>query len=393
MSSAAFSKVTLKRAAESRVFGGHLWIFSNELHEGFQSFQPGEIVEVVDTKGRSYGVGSINPHSLIAVRILSRECKAIGRSFLHAMLERALESRSRLIDDCNVCRIVFSESDFLPGLIVDRFESVTVYQALTYGMERMRPAVEEWLDSRFAGSTIIAANDSSMRSLEGLVRERVQVTGDPIEMSWFRQDGLRLLVDPLKGQKTGFFLDQRVNRKLMQSYVRRGDTFLDLFCYSGAFGVYALQAGARHVTFVDGSRRALELAGEVSDANGFLSRYSLIEADVFEWIKEQGEQFDLVSLDPPALAKNRSKAMTALRAYRDLNARAMKRVKPGGLLFTSSCSGLISRVNWRNALEDAAFKSHRRVRFVAFGTQSPDHPVLAAMPETEYLKFAVLQVF
>ncbi|MBK8130467.1 MAG: class I SAM-dependent rRNA methyltransferase [bacterium] len=212
------------------------------------------------------------------------------------------------------------------------------------------------------------------------------------ELFEFEQDGLTLLADPVKGQKTGYFLDQRMNRKLMQSLLRGGERMLDLFCYSGAFGLYALRGGAEHVTFVDGSDRALGISHSAAQANGFSERADFVKADIFEWLKGEGEQYDVVSLDPPALAKSRSKATIALRAYRDLNARAMKWVKPGGLLLTSSCSGLISRVNWRAALEEAAFKSRRRVRFVAFGTQAPDHPVLAAMPETEYLKFAVAQV-
>ena len=208
----------------------------------------------------------------------------------------------------------------------------------------------------------------------------------------FEQDGLRLLADPIAGQKTGYFLDQRLNRKLTQSFVRGGEEFLDLFCYTGAFGAYALQAGVATSTYVDGSERALSLVKQVVLMNGFEERARYVKTDIFDWLKDVAQQYDIVSLDPPALAKSRSKATVALRAYRDLNARAMKWVKPGGLLLTSSCSGLISRVNWRKALEEAAFKSRRTVRFLAFGTQAPDHPVLAAMPETEYLKFAVAQV-
>lgn len=392
MKAGEYPTVQLKRGAEARVFGGHLWVFSNELQDGFQRFEAGQIVRVVDGKNRSYGVGTINPHSLIAVRILSRDDDRIDREFLFGRLDSALSSRTKLLGDDRVCRIVFSEADGLPGLIVDRFDALVVYQILTAGMEKLQGLVVDWIRDRLAPTAVVAANDSSMRTLEGLESSRNVVFGEIDETVQFVQDGLALLADPVKGQKTGYFLDQRLNRKLMQSFIRGGESFLDLFCYSGAFGLYALKAGVSNVTFVDGSERALELARTCAVANGFAANVTFTKADIFEWLKDAREQFDMVSVDPPALAKSRSKATVALRAYRDLNARAMRWVKPGGLLLTSSCSGLISRVNWRKSLEEAAFKSRRKVRFVAFGTPAPDHPVLAAMPETEYLKFAVLQI-
>ncbi|MBL0060421.1 MAG: class I SAM-dependent rRNA methyltransferase [bacterium] len=380
MSAENYPTVVLKHGAEARVFGGHLWIFSNELHDGFQKNQPGDVVRVVDGKSRFYGVGTINPHSLIAVRLMSREDEAIDREFLFRRLDSALAARQRMLGDDRVCRVVFSEADGLPGIIVDRFEDLVVYQTLTAGTDRMQVDLINWIESRLKPKAIVAANDSSMRALEWLAQERRTVYGEIDETIQFAQDGIKLLADPVKGQKTGYFLDQRLNRKLMQSFVRGGESFLDLFCYTGAFGLYALKAGAGQTTFVDGSERALELVKQVVRVNNFVDRTSYIEADIFEWLKQGDQQYDIVSVDPPALAKSRSKATIALRAYRDLNARAMKWVKPGGLLLTSSCSGLISRVNWRKSLEEAAFKSRRNVRFLAFGTQAPDHPVLAAMP-------------
>ncbi len=367
-------------------------MFSNELQDGFQACEPGAIVRILDGKGRFYGVGTINPHSLIAVRILSRSDECIGREFLMARLDASLGARIKLLGEDKVCRTVYSEADRLPGVIIDRFDSLVVYQILTAGMEKLQSHVLEWIHERLKPAAIVAANDSSMRTLEGLEQSRKVVLGDVNETVEFQQDGLTLLADPIKGQKTGFFLDQRLNRKLMQTFIRSGESFLDLFCYSGAFGLYAMRAGAGNVTYVDGSDRALELVKRGVEMNGFQTQSTYIKTDIFEWLKDVSEQFDVVSVDPPALAKSRSKATIALRAYRDLNARAMKWVKPGGLLLTSSCSGWISRVNLRSALEEAAFKSRRHVRFVAFGTQAPDHPVLAAMPETEYLKFAIAQV-
>lgn len=367
-------------------------MFSNELQDGFQAQEPGSLVNVLDGQGRLYGIGTINPHSLIAVRLLTREDEAIDKQFVFARLDRARAMRVKVMGGDRVCRLFFSEADELPGFIVDRFERLVVLQSLTAGSDRLMEHVIEWIQDRLKPDAVVAANDSSMRALEGLQQERKVICGEIDETVPFQQDDLTLLADPIKGQKTGYFLDQRLNRKLMQTMLRGGESVLDLFCYTGAFGLYALKAGAGHVTFVDGSERALELVKQVVKMNGYESRASYMKADIFEWLKSGGDQFDVVSVDPPALAKSRSKATIALRAYRDLNARAMKWVKPGGLLLTSSCSGLISRVNWRNALEEAAFKSRRNVRFLAFGTQSPDHPVLAAMPETEYLKFVVAEV-
>lgn len=268
-----------------------------------------------------------------------------------------------MFGDARVCRIVFSEADGLPGIIVDLFGELVVYQVLTAGAEALEKHFCDWILDRLGAKVIVAANDSSMRSLEGLGQERKVVHGTIDETFEFEQDGLRLLADPIAGQKTGYFLDQRLNRKLTQSFVRGGEEFLDLFCYTGAFGAYALQAGVATSTYVDGSERALSLVKQVVLMNGFEERARYVKTDIFDWLKDVAQQYDIVSLDPPALAKSRSKATVALRAYRDLNARAMKWVKPGGLLLTSSCSGLISRVNWRKALEEAAFKSRRTVRF------------------------------
>ncbi|MCB9357260.1 MAG: class I SAM-dependent rRNA methyltransferase [Calditrichaeota bacterium] len=392
MSLADYPTVVLKRSAQSRVYGGHLWIFANELHDGFQEHEPGTLVRITDEQQRSYGVGTLNKHSLIAVRVLSRQDVEVNREFIFGRLDAAHEFRRRVLRDSRNCRLVFSEADGLPGLIVDRFSDLVVYQSLTAGMDRLTDDVVEWLNDRLSPSIIVAANDSSMRQLEKLPSERVLRRGVLEGAHVFEQDELRLICDPIGGQKTGYFLDQRLNRKLIQQFIRGDETFLDLFCYSGAFGAYSLQAGVKSATFVDGSERALELSRQVCSLNGFADRASFVKADVFDWVKDSSEQYDIVSVDPPALTKNRSKATAALRAYRDLNSRCMKLVRPGGLLLTSSCSGLISRVNWRRALEEAAFKSRRKVRFLAFGSQAPDHPVLAAMPETEYLKFAIAQV-
>lgn len=384
--------ITLRPHADQRVRRGHAWIFSNELRDGFQEFASGALVQVQDNRGGVIGTGTLNPHSLIAVRLLSRDAVIVDRAFLYAQADAALKLRAQLLHDLTACRVVFSESDGLPGLILDKFGDVLVYQSLTAGMEQLMPHLLDWMRERFAPRVIVEANDSQARVLEGLPQVRRCVEGTLDDLVEFTQDNLQLLADPLHGQKTGFFLDQRLNRLRLQSFLRGGERLLDLFSYSGGFGLYALHGGAGHVTFVDASTPALQLCTDAARRNGFAERVETIEADIFEWVKNCTDQFDVACLDPPALAKSRSKAAAAVRGYRDLNARALKLVKPGGLFATSSCSGLVTPLKWREALEEAAFKSRRRVRFIAFGSQAPDHPVLTAMPETEYLKFAIAVV-
>ncbi|MCX6600155.1 MAG: class I SAM-dependent rRNA methyltransferase [bacterium] len=382
--------VRLRKGADHRLRWGHLWVFSNELQDGFQALEPGQLVDVVDFRGSFLGRGAVNPHSLIAVRLFTRKSEAVDKSFLRVRIQKAAKLREKLLDaDAKVCRLVYSESDGLPGLIVDRFEVVLVLQSNTAGMDRLLPQVIEALSDLFNPRAMVAANDAPVRELEGLPLERKLVYGALDGKVRFEQDGITFLADPIAGQKTGFFLDQRFNRRLAASFVRPADRVLDLFCYTGGFGLYALKARAAHVTFVDASETALAVAREAVEANGFSDRAEFFKTDIFEMLKEPGEPFDMVILDPPALAKSRTKVPAALRAYRDLNARAMARVAPGGVLATASCSGLVHADYWLQSLREAAHKAGRNMRFVARGGQSPDHPVLASMPETEYLKFAI----
>jgi 23S rRNA (cytosine1962-C5)-methyltransferase len=382
--------VRLRKGADQRLRFGHLWVFSNELQDGFQALEPGQLVDVVDFHGSFLGRGAVNPRSLIAVRLFTRESESVDESFLRVRIQKAAKLREKLLGaDAKVCRLIYSESDGLPGLIVDRFEDVLVLQSNTAGMDRLLPQVIEALISLFSPRAIVAANDAPVRELEGLPLERKLVHGLLEGKARFEQDDITFLADPLGGQKTGFFLDQRYNRRLTASFVRPGDRVLDLFCYTGGFGLYALKAGAAQVTFVDASESALTVAREAVEANGFSERAEFVKADIFEMLKEPGERYDILILDPPALARSRTKVPAALRAYRDLNARAMSRLGDGSILVTASCSGLVHADSWLESLREAAHKAGRNLRIVARGGQSPDHPVLAAMPETEYLKFAV----
>jgi 23S rRNA (cytosine1962-C5)-methyltransferase len=381
--------VRLRQGADRRVRGGHLWIFSNELEDGFQSRAPGDLVIVENSAGKSVGVGSLNPHSLISVRLLSRSNATIDEEFLRERINRAISYRQSLSGGDSNCRLLYSESDGLPGLIVDRLADVAVVQSLTAGMERLLDAVVDTLLNELKPAALIVANDSPVRELEGLPLFRSVAKGEVAAPIMFQQDGIRFLADPIEGQKTGFFFDQRANRNLVGQFIRPGSRVLDLFCYTGAFGLYALQAGASHVTFVDESAAALHMAALAAEANGWQSQADFRRHDIFPWLSGWVESYDAVIVDPPALAKSRSKVGAALRAYRDLNARAMSRVNEGGILATSSCSGVVTPSAWRDSLRDAARKAGRRMRIIAQGSQAPDHPILSSMPETEYLKFVI----
>jgi 23S rRNA (cytosine1962-C5)-methyltransferase len=382
-------RVRLRRDADKRIRAGHLWIFSNELQDGFQQIEQGGIAEVLDHHGNLLGTGTVNPHSLISVRMLSRERIAVDGAFIRSRIHRALALRARVYESPENCRILFSEADFLPGLIVDRFGDLLVLQTSTAGMERLLPLITELLIDLLNPQAIIAANDSSAREFESLPLERKLLHGEFDGTKSFRQDGIDFLADPLKGQKTGFFFDQRFNRRMFGSMIRPGMTVLDLFCYTGGFGLYALAAGAGKVLFTDASESALAICREAVRHNGWSDRAEFIKTDIFPFIKDHTDLYDAVSVDPPALVKSRTKVPAALRAYRDLNARAIALVKPGGVFATSSCSGLVQPQVWRDTLREAAIKSGVPLRILLHGAQAPDHPVLAAMPETEYLKFVI----
>jgi 23S rRNA (cytosine1962-C5)-methyltransferase len=381
------TKVVLRRNSPRRIHAGHLWIFSNELEDGFQQIPPGELAEVRDHAGHFVGIGTVNPHSLITVRLLAHERIAVDEVFIRSRLEAALEFRRRLPGYSENGRIVYSESDFLPGLIVDCFGDLLVLQASTAGMDRLLPLVIKSLVNLLAPTAIIAANDSPARELEGLPLTREIVYGSFEGMKSFVQDDIHFLADPQHGQKTGFFFDQRVNRQLLASIIRPGAEVLDLFCYTGGFGLYALAAGSGRVTFVDASESALAIVREATQRNGWLERAEFVRADTFPYLKEQPERYDVVCVDPPALAKSRTKVSAALRAYRDLNARAMMLLKPGGILATSSCSGLVQSDNWREALREASTKAGRDLRIILHGAQAPDLRFWPPCPRRNTLSF------
>ena len=383
----------LKKNQDRRIRAGHPWIFSNEIDAVEGEPEGGAIVDVVDSRGAYLGRGYVNRHSLIAVRLLTRGRDTIDGAFFRKRLARALALREELFPGSRALRIVSSEGDFLPGLVVDRYDDVLAVQITTLGMESRREWIREALLEALSPRAIVLKNDVPVRKLEGLPLETSVWHGTYEPPVTIDVDGLKYAVDPLEGQKTGFFFDQRLNRRLLEGRVA-GARVLDAFAYAGAWGLSALKAGAAHVTFVDQSEAAMESARANAGLNGMADRGDFHVANAFEALGQMAdarERYDAVVLDPPALVKSRGKLAAGLKGYRELNRRAMSLLPEGGWLFTNSCSYHVSPENFLRVLGEAARDAHRPFRFLEWGRQSPDHPVLLASPETSYLKCAVLR--
>jgi 23S rRNA (cytosine1962-C5)-methyltransferase len=385
-------KIHLKRT--SRLLSGHLWVFSNELFENPRDYPTGSLVELYDRRESFLGIGYINPKSLIAVRLLTRQKRAIDISFIDERISGALKLRKRLFAAADALRLIYSEGDYLPGLIVDRYGSCLVLQFLTAGMENFRDAVIEVLDRLLVPETVIVRNDSRVRSLEGLPLCREVVKGSGESPVVIKEGNVLLEADPYGGQKTGFFLDQKENRMELGRLAGQGRA-LDLFCYSGAWSMHLALSGAE-VTGVDDSAKAIALACRNAEINGLKMRTSFVKEDVFTFLDRelsQGEKkYDFVVADPPAFVKSASRIKEAVRAYRELNERCLRLLRPGGLLVTSSCSYHLSREMFVDLLRAASKHVSRNPRIISFRSQDRDHPVLLSMPETEYLKCAFMIV-
>jgi len=383
----------LKKNQDRRVRSGHPWIFSNEIDAVEGDPPDGAIVDVVDSRGAYLGRGYVNRHSLISVRLLTRSRDEIDGAFFRKRIARAAAYREELFPGARTYRAFSSEGDFLPGLTVDRFEDVLSVQITTLGIEQRRELVKDALIEQFEPRAIVLRNDAPLRKLEGLPLETLVWYGAYEPPVTVDVEGLSYHVDPLGGQKTGFFLDQRVNRRLLAGRVT-GGRVLDLFAYSGAWGIEALRHGAESVLFVDGSEAALAIARENAALNGMSERAQFHVEDVFDALPrmaEARERYDAVVLDPPALVKSRARLAEGLKGYRELNRRAMSLVPEGGWLFTNSCSFHVSPEDFLRVLGEAARDARRPFRFLTWGAQSPDHPILLAASETSYLKCAVLR--
>ena len=388
----AINKVHLKRT--KRLLNGHLWVFSNEIYEDLKHYAPGTLVEVFDMHELFLGIGYINPQSLISVRLLTREKEEITRKFFQERIRDALTLRKRLLGERDAFRIIYSEGDYLPGLIADKYANSLVLQFLTAGMEEFKAIIIEVLDELLKPEIIVLRNESRIRTLEGLPLYKEVIKGDLQKLPVIQENGLFFEIDPYEGQKTGFFLDQQENRASLKRYARAGKG-LDLFCYLGAWSMHLASAGAE-VIGVDASERAVMQAQKTAEMNGFTERVSFLKDDVFSFLEKElastERKHDFIVLDPPAFVKSAAKIKEAVKAYRELNEMSMRLIKTGGLLATSSCSYHLSKDMFIDMLQSAARNAKRSVRLLEMRSQSPDHPVLLSMPETEYLKCAFLLV-
>lgn len=386
----------LKAREEGRLLAGHLWVFSNELQRVPKHVPPGSLCVVKKASGDTFGVGFFNPNSLIAVRVLARGVEHLSEDFFRERLAHAIRAREQHYPGASAVRLCFGESDGLPGLIVDRFEDVLVAQVLSAGMERHWPEVQEALLSLLKPRGILLKNDHDWRRLEGLPLEVKTAWGEVPEKIQITDGELRYWVSLKEGQKTGFYLDQRDNRNFLKPFWA-GRRVLDLYCYSGSFALHAAKGGAKEVWGVDSSGQAIALAEANAEANGLgdLVRFQKQQAEeMLEMMveKELPVKPDFVLLDPPNLVPSRSALSQATKLYVKLNAMALKGLPSGGYLASSSCAHHVTREHFMEILKEAAAKAGRSVKLIALRGQALDHPVLLAMPETEYLHFALLQV-
>jgi 23S rRNA (cytosine1962-C5)-methyltransferase len=382
--------ILLKRGVARRTERGHLWVFSNEVDSVSGDPQPGDAVKVFSAKRKFLGMALYSKSSMIRGRIYSRaweqDCDA---AFVKARLADALKYRIAAGAFGHSCRLVHSEADGLPGLIVDVFGDHAVMQIGTYAMEIRRDAVIAALIEILAPKAIIEKSDAPYRAGEGLAERNEVVYGEPRVPCEIRENGAVILADLMGGQKTGYFLDQAQNRAFAVPFFR-GARVLDLFCYVGAWSLVAAVNGAEETIGVDSSEKALALAAESVKINELdPARHAFLNADVFAHVRqlaEQKEKFDVVILDPPALAKSKKDVDHALSAYRELNLRAMRLLANDGLLVTCSCSHNVTEDDFRNMLILAAKDSHADFSILHRAWQSPDHPVHLQTPETSYLK-------
>ena len=391
--------VTLKKGEGRMLKSGGLWIFDNEIASILGSFEDGDIVAVHDFDGYGLGKGFINRNSKIRVRMMTRNRhQEIDEAFLKMRVQEAWDDRKK-VSDTGSCRVIFGEADFLPGLVVDKFSDVLVVQSLALGIDRLKNQIVELLKEVLAADGIkicgvYERSDAKVRRQEGMELYKGFI-GEPFDTNVeIEENGVRYMVDVKDGQKTGFFLDQKYNRKAIQ-HLCKDAKVLDCFTHTGSFALNAGYGGAKEVTGVDASELAVEQATLNSKLNGMEDRVKFICRDVFELLpelEEKGEKFDVVILDPPAFTKSRNSVKNAVKGYREINLRAMKLVRDGGFLATCSCSHFMTYELFTQTIHQAARNVHKRLRQVEYRTQAPDHPILWAAEESYYLKFYVFQV-
>lgn len=379
----------LKPNAKGRVLDGHPWVFANEVEALLPAEHDGAIVECRDRVGRLLGTGLYNSKSQIVWRRLARERVALDEAYLRSALSAAIARRSGL---GAFKRLVWSESDGLPGVVADQFADTIVLQIQTLAMDQRAALLGDLLTELTGAAEIVFRNDSNLRRLEGLPLETHTRSGQPWSPRWVTIDGFDYWLDLQNGQKTGFYLDQRFQHAAVARYAA-GKRVLDAFCNQGSFALHAARAGAVQVLGLDSANDAVSQAQKNAARNGVTAEF--LSANVFDWFTAQRDAapaWDVIVLDPPPFAKSKSALENALRGYKELNLRAMKALAPGGVLATYTCSHHMQDAELRQVLAQAANDAKRRVHVLEWCHQPPDHPVLATMAESEYLRGYILRV-
>jgi 23S rRNA (cytosine1962-C5)-methyltransferase len=377
--------VKISPRGAGRLKDGHVWVYRSDVVRA-EEIPPGSLVSVVDTRARDVGTALYSSSSQIAIRMLSNAPVPDLPALLRRRIAEAVAYRKAIVKDTDAYRVIFSEADFLPGLIVDRYNDIVSIQILTQGMdaESVREALLSEVTEQLSPTSIIERVDPRVRQLEELPARNSGLVRGERSSTVFSMNGVQFHFDALQGQKTGAFLDQRENYAAAAQYAR--GKALDVFCYQGGFALH-MAPRCSHVAAVDSSRPALEVA----DQNAALNHLDIewIEANAFDLLKDydsSGQRYDTIVLDPPAFAKNKRDLDAAMRGYKELNLRALKMLQPGGTLVTCSCSYHVSQADFLEMLRSAALDAHRTVRLAQVRGQSQDHPVLLNIPETAYLK-------
>ncbi len=391
--SSARVRLTAERAGPR--YYGHLWVFDNNVAEVLGTPAAGDLVDVYTHQKRFFGRGLFNPHSKIRIRLLTFQEEPIDEAFFAGRLRAAAALRRTVTPHANACRLVHGESDLLPGLVVDRFADVAVMQALGYGMDLRKELLGDLLVREGGVKTVYLRNDAKSRTLEGLPLSKGFLRGEGPTTVQIHEGNAQFTVDIAEGQKTGWFCDQRENRLAAAAYAK-GQRVLEAFCHTGAFGVQAALAGAQSVEGLDVSAAAVALAQAHAEQNRVASICTYRQADAFDELRvleRSQERYGLVILDPPAFARSKKAVPHALAGYKDVNLRGLRLLQPGGVLVSCSCSQPVSDDDFWMMLQSAARDANRQIRLLEQRGQGPDHPVLAGMPETRYLKCFIVQVF
>jgi len=386
------ASIVLKPGREKSLLRRHPWVFSGAIETVEGDPRPGETVEILTSRRDFLALGAYSPHSQIRARVWTfQEDQPIGASLFHARIEQAIESRAgRPTGKEDACRLINAESDSLPGLVVDKYGAFLVCQFLSAGAEYWKDEIILHLQRLLSPAGIYERSDVDVRSKEGLELRAGPLWGEsPPDLLQIQEGPCRFFVDIRKGHKTGFYLDQRENRQALADYAR-GRSVLNCFAYTGGFGIWALRGGADHVTDVESSSSALELASRNAEINGFASdKLDHLQGDVFQVLREFrnfNRCFDLIVLDPPKFVDSKIQMLRGTRGYKDINLLAFKLLKPEGLLFTFSCSGLVTHDLFQKIVADAALDAGREAQILRTLTQGPDHPTSLNFPEGAYLK-------